>query len=209
MRATLLAIHPGLAGSSRLPVLTHEGEQVRAAEIAVLLGAGACAAVATVLLDMGLRIPGNAIVRAVFPMALGLALAPRRMGGTVMGVGALGTAMAIQAASLGKFGLGAITGLLLIGPLLDLVLSRFRSGWRLYLGFALAGLGANAAAFAARFVAKSGGLERLGARSLVDWKPQAMVTYAVCGLLAGLISAAIWFRFSAAEQGSTRSEPTR
>ncbi|HYW80700.1 MAG TPA: hypothetical protein VE890_14060, partial [Thermoguttaceae bacterium] len=136
MRSAVLSIHPGLAGNSRLPGLAWEGQWSRATATAVLLGAGVCAALSTVFLDAGLRIPGHAILRAVFPMALGLSLAPRRMGGMVMGSAALGSVLLIKAGGAGGVGVGALTSLALTGPLLDVALWRARSGWRLYLAFA-------------------------------------------------------------------------
>ncbi len=87
MRSTILSVHPGLAGNSRVLPLVREGQSSQIAAMAVLLGAGVTAALATVFLDFSLRIPGHAILRVVFPMALGLSLAPRRMGGMVMGDG--------------------------------------------------------------------------------------------------------------------------
>jgi hypothetical protein len=197
MRTMALAIHPGLAQSTRLPALADQGQALRLAEMLLLLAAGAGAALATALLDFGLRIPGHAIIRAVFPMSLGLALAPRRMGGMVMGIGALGSAVALGAGGWAALGAGAMTSLALTGPFLDLALWRARHGWRLYLGFALAGLGSNLAALGVRAGTKLVGLGQPAARPLAEWWPQAVGTYLVCGLLAGLISAAVWFRFAA------------
>lgn len=73
-------------------------------------------------------------------MALGLSLAPRRMGGMVMGSAALCSVLVTKAGGLGTIGVGALTSLALTGPLLDAALWRARSGWRLYLAFAIAGL---------------------------------------------------------------------
>ena len=58
---------------------------------------GAAAASTTGFIRLGLRIPGHAIVLVVVPMALGLALAPRRLAGFVMSAGAFGTATAVSA----------------------------------------------------------------------------------------------------------------
>lgn len=197
MYAAVLSVHPGLAGGSRLRVWPHEGRESYVAEMAVLLGAGVLATVATAFFDFGLRIPGHAILRAVFPMSLGLALAPRRMGGLVMGIGAMGSALVLTAGGMAALGSGAMTSLLLTGPMLDLALWRPRHGWSLYVGFALAGLGSNLAALAVRAGVKLVGLEGAGGRPFGSWWPQAVGTYALCGLLAGLLSAAVWFRFRA------------
>ena len=161
MYAAVLSVHPGLAGGSRLRAWPHEGREAYVAEMAVLLGAGVLATVATAFFDFGLRIPGHAILRAVFPMSLGLALAPRRMGGLVMGLGAMGSALVLTAGGMAALGSGAMTSLLLTGPMLDLALWRPRHGWSLYVGFALAGLGSNLAALAVRAGAK---LDRPGGR---------------------------------------------
>jgi len=209
MRTMVLSVHPGLAQSSRLPALADQERGLQVAEMLLLLGAGVGAALATALLDFGLRIPGHAIIRAVFPMSLGLALAPRRMGGMVMGASALGSAAALNAGGLAALGAGAMTSLALTGPFLDLALWRAGRGWRLYLGFALAGLGSNLAALAVRAGTKLAGLGHLGARPLAEWWPQAIGTYALCGLLAGLISAVVWFRFVSGTRRGTDSEAVR
>jgi hypothetical protein len=59
---------------------------------------------------------------------------------------------------------------------------------------ALAGLGANLVAFLVRGGAKliSGGA--IEGMPLEVWLPWAAITYPAFGLLAGLISAAVWFR---------------
>lgn len=204
MRTIVLPVHQGLAGNSRLPVLTQHGQQLQVAEIAWLLGAGIVAALATAFLDFGLRIPGHAIVRAVLPMGVGLAVAPRRMAGSVMGSGAVASALVIQLTRSGAIGAGAMTSLALTGPLLDFALWRVKQGWGLYFGFALSGLLSNLAALGVRATAKLSGLESLGKRPFAEWFPQAIVTYAICGLLAGLLSAWICFRFGS--RGGRRGE---
>ena len=205
MRTSTLAIHPGLAGSSRLRLLGRENEGLSAADVLLLLGAGAAAAVAAALPHYGLKIPGHAIIRAVFPMALGLALAPRRMGGLVMGAGALGSAMVISVGGV-AIGLGAMTSLVLIGPLLDLALWRTRHGWHLYLGFALAGLGANLVAFAVRGAPKFMGVDHVP-RTFAAWLFPAIITYPLCGVLAGLLSALVWFKLHSSDRDGTNPEP--
>jgi hypothetical protein len=206
MQSPILSIHPGLAESTRLPSLVHQRQQVGLLEILTLLLAGAAAAAASVLLDYSLRIPGHAIIRCVFPMAMGLALAPRRMAGMVMAGGALGSTLAMGAVGLGGLGAGATTSLLLTGPLLDFALWRARRGWRLYLGFAAAGLLSNLTALLVRGATKFVGIGRGGGRSFSDWWMQASVTYVLCGLIAGLVSAAIWFRFASRDDGQRGSE---
>jgi hypothetical protein len=205
MHNTVLRIHGGLAHSSRLPALIREQENLRAVEILLLLGTGALAALTSAFLDLGLRIPGHAIVRAVFPMAFGLAFVPRQLGGSVMGVGALATVVALRVGGSAALGVGALTSLLLTGPMLDLALWRAQRGWRLYLGFVLAGVASNLAAMAVRGGVKMGGLDSIHGRPLAEWLPVATGTYALCGALAGLISALVWFRFSAEKRDGVDS----
>lgn len=195
MRVAVLALHDGLAEASRLRAITSPAERARAFELALLVACGGAAAAASAYLDLRLRVPGHAILRAVFPMILGLAAVPRRGAGTVMGASALLTGVGLRAVvPAAGFSLGALTSLTLVGPFLDLAVRRARGGWRLYTGFALAGLAANLVAFFIRGGAKMLGLEHAGARPLSEWLLQASATYAICGLLAGLASGAIWFQ---------------
>jgi hypothetical protein len=191
MLAGALRVHDGLLTSARVPSLARPGRAISAVEVAVLMLLGAAAAAGTMLLNMPLRIPGHAILRSVFPMALGMALVPRSLAGSIMGVSALATALLFLAGGTGA-GPGAITSLALTGPLLDLALLGARRPWRLYFGFVLAGLGSNLAAFFVRWGFRAIGA-RAGGRSLAEWLPLASWTYAVCGALAGLLSALVWF----------------
>lgn len=195
MRTAVLSVHPGLASSSRLPVLAREGQQIQVAEMLFLLGAGLCAALATAFVELGLRIPGHAIIRAIFPMAFGLAVAPRRSAGMIMGTSALASAVAIKFGGFSAIGFGAMTSLTLTGPLLDIALRRAKQGRGLYFAFAIAGLGGNLAALAVRAGIKLAGLDHALGRPLAAWLPQAIATYALCGVLAGLLSALVWFQF--------------
>jgi hypothetical protein len=172
MATGALGLHDGLYSSGRVPTLART-DPVSWVELLtlVLMGAGT-AALSLSLPDFHLRIPGHAILSAVFPMALGLALVPRRLGGCVMGGSALVTGLLLQTTGLGRPGVGALTSLGLTGPLLDLALWGAPSGWRLYLGFVLAGLGSNLIAFAVRASARlmgvggGGGMGLGGGRGL-------------------------------------------
>ena len=189
-----LVVHTTLADSSRLRAITSPDERTKAWELVFLVACGSAAAAASVYLDFRLRIPGHAIIRAVFPMIMGLAFVPRRGAGTIMGVSALAASLGLRAVAPGTgFSLGALTSLVLTGPLLDLCIQRARVGWRLYLGFALAGLSANLVAFAVRGGTKLFAVEHLGARPLSVWLRHASFSYVICGLLAGLISGLVWF----------------
>jgi len=209
MRSGALSIHPGLAAGSRLPLARQTDAALRLSEVAVLLGAGAAAAGAAAFLDFGLRVPGHAIIRVVLPMSLGLALAPRRMAGLLMGLSAAAATVLLKVGGAHGLGVGAVTGLVLVGPLMDLALWRARHGSGVYLGLALAGLGANLAAMAARAGSKLAGLDHAAARPLAAWLPQAAVTYAVCGIAAGLICSLMWFKFTAGKEDGPAAEPSR
>ena len=70
-----------LAASSRLSGASVSIRALSWAEPTVLVFLGFAAAVLTLNLDLDVRLPGHAILRSVFPFALGLALGGRA-GGT-------------------------------------------------------------------------------------------------------------------------------
>ncbi|HKM70145.1 MAG TPA: hypothetical protein VJX94_08825, partial [Stellaceae bacterium] len=111
MPSGVLRVHEGLIASGRLPSLARTGRAVSRAEIVALLLVGASAAVIGSLGELQLRVPGHAILRAVFPMALGLAIVPRRMGGCVMGGSACLTGMLLPFAGGRALGAGALASL--------------------------------------------------------------------------------------------------
>lgn len=194
MSSWTLSVHAGLRSGSRLPALSREESSVRMSEWAVWLAMGITAACASALPDWNLRIPGHAILRSVFPMALGLSLAPRRGAGGVMGVIACATALTLRFSGRAEVGFGALTSLSLTGPLLDVALWKAQAGWRLYAGIIAAGLSSNLIAMGIKVTEKlmmGGG----GKRSFGAWLAQAAWTYPLCGVLAGLLSAVLWFRF--------------
>lgn len=190
---------------------------MRASELTALMLSGAVASVLTNVIRFRLGIPGSSILFAVFPMALGFALVPRRGAGSVMAAGALLTSGMLGVAGVRLDGFGAQTSLLATGPLLDLALRWAKHGWRLYLAFVLACAGSNTLAFVARAASKYYGIGGLGGRHaggggggggggagrlLFDvWLPQAVWTYACAGVAAGLLSAAVWFHFRERRSG--------
>ena len=203
----MLPIHHRLECQSRIDAAVRSN-LAEVAALSTLIGFGVLAATCTVCLDLKLRIPGHAIVRAVFPMAAGLALVPRHRAGTVMSVSAIVSALLFQACGF-RVGTGAMTSLALIGPCLDACLIPVRNGWSLYLSFVLAGVICNAGAFVVRALTKLGSLEAIGTRPLASWLEPAIFTYLICGVVAGLVSAFAWFRFSARRSGpeiSSRAE---
>lgn len=193
------AWHGPLSDSGRLRLPSRPSEaSVSVAELGVLLLCGAAAAGAVLLFEFKLKFPGHSILRAVFPMALGLALVPRRGSGTVMGAGAIATTAGMYFGGVGDKGLGSMTSLFMIGPFLDLALRRAVSGRRVYLALTAAGVFANLAALAVQGSAKYFGIDGGGGfKSLATWLPSAALTYPICGALAGLLSAAAWFRWNA------------
>lgn len=187
--------HPGLFSTSRLRFVASKETSATAVDWMILITAGMAAACASTFLDFGLkRVPGHAILRVVPPLALGLALVPRRGAGCAMASSAFLTGVLLHLAGFkGEGGLGALTSLTATGPILDLTLQRVQGGWKQYVAFGLAGLCSNTLAFAVRGGAKFMGWESVGKRPLAEWLGQASVSYLVCGLLAGLISGLILF----------------
>ena len=193
MSSTAFGVHEGLLAAGRVPSVSRRGERISAGEVVMLLLVGAAAAAASAFIRLGLRIPGHAIVLAVMPMSLGLALAPRRFSGSIMGVGAFATAVGLSAGGYASYGAGAMTSLCLTGPLMDVALAGAAGGWRLYAGLILAGFGSNGLAFLQRAGSKLVGLDGPGTRFFTEWWPQALVTYTVSGAVAGLLGALCWF----------------
>lgn len=193
MNLPALPRHAPLAASSRVAIAADRIGGSPLAAISVLALLGTAAAILTTAVDLDLRIPGHAILKCVFPLALGFALVPRGFAGCVMGTAAL-AALAVQGQVRGAQGFGAATSLVLTGPLLDLAVRRARSGRSVYLAFVAGGALANLAAFAVRLGAKV--ILHDGTRPLASWWPEAILTYALCGVIAGLVSAAVWFRFA-------------
>lgn len=94
-------------------------------------------------------------------------------------------------------GAGATSSLLCTGPLLDLASRQAHRGWRLMISFGMAALFSNLLAFAVR------GTTRLATgRGSEGWWSIAPVSYAACGLIAGVVCAVIWFRWNARSQAS-------
>ncbi|MBI1903189.1 MAG: hypothetical protein HYS13_18975 [Planctomycetia bacterium] len=201
-----MAAAPPWAAQSRL-ALRRSPTAARAAwDVALLLGAGALAAAAVTFLDFSLHVPGHAILRAVLPMTFGLALAPRRLGGLGLALGAGGGLFAFGLAGAELPGVGAQTSLLLTGPLLEASLHLARRGWPVHIACGAAGAIANIAALLAR------GAEKFfthgpGSIEIARWSPLAAVTYPLCGLLAGLLCAIVCFRWRLPSDGPPGDQP--
>jgi hypothetical protein len=187
-------VHDGLSAAARFPALVRTQARISVIEVAILLTCGIGAAVAVGFVKLGLGIPGHAIVLAALPMAFGLAAAPRRLAGTIMGAGACGTALLVTAAGSTTYGSGAIVSLSLLGPLLDVAVRNARHGWLVYAALVAAGVSANLLALASRAATKVLGLDA-GSRPFDSWWLQAIGTYTLSGIVAGLLGAMCWFHF--------------
>jgi hypothetical protein len=183
---------------------------------------GVLAAASVGLIEMQLRIPGHSILQAVLPMALGLALAPRRFAGTGMSLTAIVTAIGLTRAGHGEFGAGAWTSLACLGPSLDLILwSRWGQCWPAF-SVSVAGLLANGLAFIAKAIEKcsmvvpplrgpgmGGGRGLSGERGLGrtwdEWISVAPLSYLICGLLAGLLCGIALFHLRQRNETSNRA----
>jgi hypothetical protein len=186
-------INDGLAAAGRFPSITRMKERISTSEIILLLLCGAAAAASSSFIRTGLRIPGNAIVLSMIPMALGLALAPRHLAGFIMGVGALSTALGLNTIGMGHIGSGSFISLCLLGPVMDFAVKKVHSGWRLYAGLILAGICTNFMALTSRGISKLVGFDLDGMRPFGTWLAQAAVTYTLSGAIAGLICALCFF----------------
>ena len=195
MLATAFATRTNLKDASRFPTWSRAA-RVSAAEVALLLACGALAAFAIGAFHLQIRVPGHAILRGVIPMAFGLALVPRRSSGMVMSVGAGIAAAAMSWGQIGRFPPAAILSVVTLGPILDLTLAGAPRGWRLYARFIVAGALTNLLAFGMRFGTALAGWEFRGSRQFTEFWLSALPSFVLCGALAGLISAALWFRLT-------------
>jgi hypothetical protein len=183
-----------LKRSTRLSELLSSSERISWREIAALIACGALAALAVFAIHLSFRVPGHAILRAVFPMAAGLAVVPRRGAGLVMTIAAALTAGMLHWSGIGEIQPAALVSLLALGPLLDLAMRGQPAGWRLYARFIAAGVAANFVAFATRSAITALGYETPGSHQLerLGWVVPA--SFLLCGAIAGLLSAIAWFR---------------
>jgi hypothetical protein len=195
MFATAFVPRTNLQEASRLPTLSRT-TRAGVGEVAILLVCGALAAIAVGAIHLQIRLPGHAILRGVIPMALGLALVPRQSSGMVMSVGAAIAAAVMSWGQIGRFPPAAILSIVALGPVLDVALAGEPRGWRLYARFIAAGAITNLLAFIIRFGTALAGWDFRGSRQFTEFWPFALTTFVLCGALAGLISAALWFRLS-------------
>ena len=193
--------------SGRLAALTLPNTKVTAGELAVLTMAGTFAALAVQLISLELRIPGSAILRAALPVVLGFSLVPRRFAGAVMSVAAGITLAAMALFGVAVWQPAAITGLLALGPSIDLALAGLSSRpWRLYVRFVLGGIMANSLAFAVRAGAAWLALDEARPHRIGQFGLGVFLSFAACGALAGLLAAAICFHSGAHRAGALNAE---
>lgn len=190
----LTTTQANLSNSARgLPL--GRGATATAVDWLALLAVGGLAAVLTAYLSLSLRMPGHAILRVVVPMVIGMALVPRRGAGIMMALGAAITGGIIRLSDTGELPIASFAGLLIVGPMLELAAAGRPSGRGLYLRFALAGLTANLIVYAVRWGVLLTGWEASGGGgNFRRAGAMAFGSYALCGLLAGLIGAMIAFR---------------
>ncbi len=192
MLRNLFLVESNLADQVRLPAIGVTDKPVQWIELAALVGLGVVAAAITTFVDLGLKIPGHAILRVIFPITLGLAIVPRRGSGACMGLAAAVGMFAFSGVRPGSTGIGAMTSLILCGMCLDFVAARVRSGWPFYVGLAATGLTVNMVAFTVKLATKLMGFD--GGGKISSWLPRAIVSYPACGLAAGLVCAIVLFR---------------
>lgn len=187
----MLSPAANLKRSSRLPELVSSSDRISWLEIAALV---ACGALAVFAIHLSWRVPGHAILRAVFPMAAGLAVVPRRSAGLVMTLSAALTGRMLHWGDFGEIQPAALASLLARGPMLDLATLGAPVGWRLYSRFVAAGIAANLVAFTTRTIMAALGYETPGSHQMerLGWLVPA--SFVLCGAVAGLVSAIAWFR---------------
>ena len=188
-------VRDGLSEAVRFPSLARSVPRISAVELLLLLMCGVIAAVGIGVVKLRLGIPGHSIVLAALPMALGVALAPRRMAGCTMSAGALGTAWLLTATGAGNYGSGAFVSLTLLGPMMDLALTGAQHGRHVYAGLVVSGVLTNLLALASRALSKVLGVDP-GSRPWDSWWLEASLTYTISGIVAGLLGAICWFHFN-------------
>ncbi|MGC4007267.1 MAG: hypothetical protein QM811_30720 [Pirellulales bacterium] len=157
-------------------------------ELVVLFVAGATAAVCMAFVRLRLGIPGHVIVWAILPIAAGVAFAPRRLSGTLAGLGAVLTVGFLSMTGNDVPQPAAATGLFAFGPLLDVVrLGVGSSKIRLIPCTALAGLLANTLAYFVRLGLNVFELDLGMTHVLSDFGWSVYAKFAACGFVVGVI----------------------
>jgi hypothetical protein len=171
--------------------LRHAGDRISAAEVGILLASGAVATLTMALVHLSIRVPGHAILKPVLPLAFGLAFVARSAAGSLAGIGALASAIVLLVGGWGEVHVSALTGLVLLGPALDLAERGAHRGTEFILRGAAAGLVVNLAALGVKLLAAPLGWESGGGRGFATVWPLGIFTFAICGMLAGALCVAI------------------
>lgn len=155
---------------------------------------GVIAGISVAHIKLSIGIPGHAIIKIMIPMALGLAIAPVKSAGSIMGISGLISAFIGQTLTEGPgTGTGAYTSLVCTGVLMDFTLYFANTGWKLYTGLMVSGLFANLIALYVRSGFKS--FLKINIFDFNTWFQTAAFTYPICGLFAGLLCAFLVFKF--------------
>jgi hypothetical protein len=126
-----------------------------------------------------------------------VALVPRRFAGSVAAIGAALTSIGLMTSGVAPMQPASLTSLLGLGPAIDLALVRGeRRGPWLYLRFALAGLAANSLAFVVRAGSSWLALDAARPHTISQFGLGVFFSFAAFGVVAGLVSAIICFRWS-------------
>jgi hypothetical protein len=134
-------------------------------------------------------------------MVCGMALVPRKFAGSIMTVGAGVAAVVLSTTGLGNWQPAPLVALFALGPAIDIAMTGpAASGWRLYLRFTLAGVLANSLAFAVRLATSWLQVDDLRPHTLTHFGVGVFLSFAACGAVAGLLSAAVCFRSSGKSQ---------
>jgi hypothetical protein len=187
---------PTLAAASRWWASSGQakGRELNARELTILLALGIVAALATGAGNLGISLPGHAILRGTLPLVLGVSLVPRRGSGTMMSMAAIITLAAMRVSGTGHLSSAAAVGLACLGPALDVAFAKARPGWRIYTLAAFAGAVANLIAFAVRFGSAAWFGEAGAGRGFMSFWPVALASFVLFGALAGMVSGIAWFR---------------
>ena len=196
MSSLPLTVHDQLFRSSRIALPTASPAASLTRDLTIYLLSGFLAAACVHFLDVSLKIPGHAILRSLIPVMIGLSLAPRHLGGCLIGMSALGSTALFRIAHVDPVGFGAMTSMTLIGPMLDMALWQARSGRSVIVRSAAAGIMTNLAAFAIRGSTKWGLIDTWTLRPVSQWWSLSPWSYILCGLVAGLIGGLYCFRWS-------------
>lgn len=190
-----MTVNHSLADARRVPVLAAPGQDVSAWELVVLVAAGVLSGAMSFAIR-GWGIPGSTVVQGILPMAAGLAIVPRRGSGLLMGTCATATGLAMGAASTFNVNPSALARLWLLGTCLDIGLARIKSNPRIWFTFIMAGLGANLLGYGVKQASAQLGWEGVGGHGISSAWPVTLLSYAVCGAIAGGVSAILFFRRS-------------